>query len=160
MNEQQPPVDRLLGYGGIAIVIVAIAVTIATIQSNDSTGFGWLEMVAGTVAAVALVWMIAITVRHYRLYSKAGGRDLIIASWVAIPVITGLVVVLGGISSGDDDIGEWFSELLGSPRPYVVLLAVPLFMASVAILIDAIDRGTREQGKVQGTLGWHQRPVR
>ena len=160
MTEQQSRVDRILGYGGFALVTVVIAVMIATIQSSESGGSDWLEIAGGVLGVTTLVWMIAITVRHFRSYGERGGRGLVTASWVSIPVISGLVVILGGFSSGDNRLGEWLFELLGSPRPYMMLLAVPLLMASVAILIDVIDEGRHDQGKVQGTLGWHQRPAR
>jgi hypothetical protein len=103
-----------------------------------------------------LAWMVAITVRHVRIYDKGGGRSLLVAGWASIPVIGGLVVLAGGLAT-EDRLGDWILELLKSPQTYVMILSLGMMLTSVAILIDGIDHEARERGKVTGTYGWYRR---
>ncbi|MEN8113216.1 MAG: hypothetical protein ABFS21_02410 [Actinomycetota bacterium] len=157
MEVRQPWVDRILGYGGIVLAIVAVALTISALQTASSASSAdWQEAAVGLLGMVTLAWMVTITVRHLHVYDKGGGRDLLIAGWASIPVIAGLVLLFGDLSSSSSGFGEWLVDLLRSPQAYVMLLGVPLMLVSVAILIDGVDRGSREAGKVSGTYGWYE----
>ncbi|MEN8233329.1 MAG: hypothetical protein ABFR89_00215 [Actinomycetota bacterium] len=150
-------VDRILGYGGLVLAIIAVAFTISALQTaSRGSSADWQEAAAGLLGMVALAWMVTITVRHLHVYDRGGGRELLVAGWVSLPVIAGLVLLLGGFSSGDSRFGEWLVDLLRSPQAYVMLLGVPLMLGSVAILIDGTGRGAREAGKVSGTYGWYE----
>ncbi len=74
-------------------------------------------------------------------------------------MISGTVLVSGGVASGENRIGDWTADLLGSPEAFALLLAVPLLLASMAILVDSLDEGAPYAGRVSET-GWYQRPPR
>ena len=155
MGDTDSRIDRLLGYGGVVLVVIAVVLTIAAMGtlSND---LGSLEPVVWMLGVIMLAWMIAITVRHVRTHDDGGGRNLLIAGWVSIPVIAGLVMLIGGFSTGENRLGEWVLDLLKSPEAYVMLLGVGLILASVAILVDGVDHEARQLGKVTGTHGWYR----
>jgi hypothetical protein len=150
MGNEGTRVSHILGFGGIALAVVAIALMIADLGDLD-----WLESVAWMLGVVMLAWMVTITVHHTRVYDQGSGRNLLIAGWVSIPVIVGLVVV-GGLAAGKNPLGSWIVELLESPQAYVMVLGMGLILSSVAILIDGVDHEARELGKVTGTYGWYR----
>jgi hypothetical protein len=150
MGNKEARIDGILGYGGVALATVAVTLAIADIGDLD-----WLEAAVWVLGVIMLAWMVAITVRHVRIHDKGGGRDLLVAGWISIPVIGGLVVLVGGLAA-EDRLGGWILELLKSPQAYVMILALGMMLASVAILIDGIDHEARERGHVTGTYGWHR----
>lgn len=160
--EQDRLIDRTLGYGGIALAIVAVVVAIRAVGagSSDRGEVGWMETAAAILGVAALACLVAITVRHLRIHGRGSGRSLLTAGWVAIPVISGLVLVFGGFVSGENRIGDWAADLVGSPQAFAMLLAVPLLLASAAILIDSLDEGAARAGRVTGTSGWYERRPR
>jgi len=110
MGGMETRIDRILGFGGIALVVVVVALVIADLGDLD-----WLEAVAWVLGVIMLAWMVAITLRHFRVYDSGGGRDLLTAGWVSIPVIAGLVV-LGGLAAGRNPLDDWIVELPKSSK--------------------------------------------
>lgn len=83
-----------------------------------------------------VVWFVTVTVRHRLAYRHGPGRHLLLASWAIAAAIVGLDLLQG---VGDGYLGalDWVGSVAGSFHVHAVPLAVPLVIASLAILRDS-----------------------
>lgn len=137
MGERSLEWDRALGYGGVALVVIAFVTLVAD--------FGVDAEVVTSVVGLAMVgWMVIVTVRHVRAHPGGGGRDLLIASWVILAALLAFAVFQAIDTAAFDD-GALDGLLSLAAAPPRVVLMLPLLLASLAILRDGHTPTSRRQ---------------
>lgn len=127
--------DRVLGYGGIVLAVLAF---VSLLNSFDIDA----ETVTSVVGLAMVAWMTVITVHHVRAHPKGLGRGLLIAGWALLGVLLIFAIVQAiDTAAFDDGIAEGLLSLATAPPR--IMLMLPLVLASMAILRDG-DATTRE----------------
>jgi hypothetical protein len=137
MGEDSLGWDRVLGYGGIVLVVIAFVTLFAEFDVDA-------EVVTSLVGLAMVAWMIAVSVRHLRVHPGGAGRGLLIASWVILGALLAFAVFQAvDTAAFDDGVIDGLLSLAAAP-PRVVLM-VPLLLASWAILRDGHTPTVRRQ---------------
>lgn len=138
MGRNSPVWDRMLGYGGIGLVILAFVLVTADFGGDP-------EVTTSVVGLAMVAWMVLVTVRHVRTHSGGAGRGLLIVSWVALAalVVLGVATSLDG-AAFDDGVVDGLLSLAATPPTLVLVL--PLLLASLALLRDASGPAGRTAG--------------
>lgn len=120
--------DRVLGYGGIALAVIAFV-------SLFSRGDIDAETVTSVVGLAMVAWMTVITVRHVQTHPGGQGRGLLIAGWVLLGVLLVFAIVQAiETAAFDDGVVDGLLSLAAAPP--TITLMLPLVLASLAILRD------------------------
>jgi hypothetical protein len=120
--------DRVLGYGGIVLVVVAFVSLFIGFDIDA-------EAVTSVVGLAMVAWMTIITVRHVQAYPGGHGRGLLIAGWVLLGALVVFAIVQAiDTAAFDDGVTDGLLSLAAAP-PRITLM-LPLLMASLAILRD------------------------
>lgn len=130
--------DRVLGYGGIGLVVLAFVLVTADFGEDP-------EATTSVVGLAMVAWMVLVTVRHVRAHPGGAGRGLLIASWVVLAalVVFAVATSLDG-AAFDDGVVDGLLSLAAAPPTLV--LVVPLLLASLASLRDAGGLSGRTAG--------------
>jgi hypothetical protein len=120
--------DRVLGYGGIVLAVIAF-VSLFTRGDIDA------ETVTSVVGLAMVAWMTVITVRHVQMHPGGQGRGLLIAGWVLLGALLVFAVVQAiDTAAFDDGVIDGLLSLAAAPP--TITLMLPLVLASLAILRD------------------------
>jgi hypothetical protein len=150
MSEYRHRLDRYLGLGGIGLGAATLAWRLFGIAVPGQ--YDWLDSIAAVMGAVVVVWLVTVTLRHRLAYRHGAGRSLLLVSWVIAAAIVGVDVAQG---AGDGYIGflDWVGSVAGSFHVHSVPLAVPLVVASLAILKDArVPAGSPKRESARSSL--------
>ena len=127
------PADRVLGFGGLAVAIAALASTTQRIEVSGDP-----DVVPAITGLVMVVWVLLATLRHRVAHPAGPGRDLLVAGWVVLGL--GLVwTVFQAVDTAAFDDGFWHGLQELATGPPIVVVLVPLVLSSVAILRDSDD---------------------
>jgi hypothetical protein len=131
--QQLSRTDRVLGLGGLALAVVALASTTQRIEVSGNA-----DVVPAVTGAAMAVWVILITVWHRGAHRGGRGGSWLVGAWVVLGV--GLVwSVFQAWDTAAFDDGFWHGLRDLAAGPPIVLVLVPLVLASVAILRDGSE---------------------
>lgn len=137
MSERSLGWDRILGYGGVVLVVIAFVTLFADLGVDA-------EVVTSVVGLAMVAWMTILTVRHIQVYPAGAGRELLIASWVILGALIAFAVFQAiDTAAFDEGVLDGLLSLAAAP-PRVVLM-LPLLLASLAILKDGHAPTSRRQ---------------
>lgn len=128
--------DRLLGFGGVVLAVVALGSSTQRIEVAGSA-----EVVPAIMGLLMVLQVLIITVRHRRVHPGGRGRGWLAAGWIVL----GFNLVWAVVQAADTAAfaeGFWSGLAELATGPPIVMVLVPLVLCSVAILSDSSDTGS------------------
>lgn len=136
--------DRVLGFGGVALAVVALASTSQRIEVSGNA-----EVVPAITGLVMVLWVLLTTVRHRRVHDGGRGGGWLTAGWIVLGANLAWAVVQATDTAAFDE-GFWPGLAEFATGPPILMVLVPLVLCSVAILRDCSDPRSPDTQHVEG----------
>ncbi len=125
--------DRALGFGGLALAVIAAASTTQRIEVSGNA-----EVVSAITGIMMVLGVLLLTLRHLRVHRAGRGRGWLVAGWALLGVnLMWSIFQAIDTAAFDEGIRHGLQELATGPP--ILLILAPLVLCSVAMLREGSD---------------------